>query len=265
MGGWIKIHRQIQDSWIWEDSKLLKWWLIILFHVNHEPKRFPVGDKIYVCNEGQSFRSLEQWGELFSCSKRAVLKFFDMLQKDGMVTKEIIGNGNRRRMLLTVNNWATFQELRTENDTEKYTRNDTENDTEKYTLTRSIENEENKENNKKNSKEFQKVAAAQAAALARSKIFYDSLTPFVPLYGKEMVRDFYNHWSEMNKSKTKMNFELQKTWDTKLRLVTWEKREKQYGRNNKPTAGANNNASAANKAASRRDLEAAADRILGEP
>ena len=261
MGGWIKIHRQLQDSWIWEDSKLLKWWLIILFHVNHEPKRFPVGDKIYVCNEGQSFRSLEQWGELFSCQKRSVLKFFDTLQKDGMLKKEIIGNGNRRKLLITVINWASFQELCTENDT----RNDTENDTRNDTITRSIEKEKNEENIKKNSNEFQKVAAAQAAALARSKIFYDSLTNFVPLYGKEMVRDFYNHWSEMNKSKTKMNFELQKTWDTKLRLITWEKREKQYGRNNKPTAGATGNASAANKAASRRDLEAAADRILGEP
>ena len=257
MGGWIKIHRQLQDSWIWEDSKLLKWWLIILFHVNHEPKRFPVGDKIYVCNEGQSFRSLEQWMELFSCSKRSLLKFLDLLQKDEMITRETIGSGNRRKLLLTVNNWASFQEFRTENAPE--------NAPERAPLTRSIEKEKNEENIKKNSNEFQKVAASQAAALARSKDFYNSLTPFVSIYGKEMVRDFFNHWSEMNKSKTKMNFELQKTWDTKLRLITWEKREKQYGRNNKNTAGVSNNASAANKAASRRDLEAAADRILGEP
>lgn len=55
----------------------------------------------------------------------------------------------------------------------------------------------------------------------RKKEFYDSLVPYVEKYGKQMIRDFFNYWSEANKSRTKMRFELQKTWETSRRLATW--------------------------------------------
>jgi hypothetical protein len=44
----------------------------------------------------------------------------------------------------------------------------------------------------------------------------------------EMANDFLNYWSETTKSKTKMRYELQKTWNTKLRLKTWEKNSKKW-------------------------------------
>ena len=59
----------------------------------------------------------------------------------------------------------------------------------------------------------------------REKEFFSSLTPFVETYGKNMIREFYDYWTEPNKSKTKMNFELKKTWDTKRRLVTWSNKD----------------------------------------
>ena len=59
----------------------------------------------------------------------------------------------------------------------------------------------------------------------RAKRFYDSLIPYVDSrggqYPKEMIRDFYNYWSEPNKSNTKMKFELQQTWEVGRRLATW--------------------------------------------
>ncbi len=53
------------------------------------------------------------------------------------------------------------------------------------------------------------------------KDFYQSLTPFVKEFGKEVLREFYEYWSEPNKSKTKIKFQLEKTWDTRLRLLRW--------------------------------------------
>jgi|WetSurMetagenome_2_1015567.scaffolds.fasta_scaffold75478_3 hypothetical protein len=58
----------------------------------------------------------------------------------------------------------------------------------------------------------------------RKKTFHDLLVPYVEYYGKDMITDFYFYWIEMNKSLTKMRFELQKTWDLKRRLNTWESR-----------------------------------------
>ena len=60
----------------------------------------------------------------------------------------------------------------------------------------------------------------------RSKNFYQSLVPFVSIYSKEMVRAFFDYWTEPNRSKTKMKFELERTWDVKRRLNTWLSRAK---------------------------------------
>jgi hypothetical protein len=116
--GWIKIYREIQGHWIWQDEKYLKWWLTIVLNVNYESKKFPVGTELFVCNPGQSFRSIEQWTDMFSCSKPTTLKFFEMLKKDDMIQTKIVGSGNRRKHLLTVVNWAKYQQTETENFTE---------------------------------------------------------------------------------------------------------------------------------------------------
>lgn len=77
-----------------------------------------------------------------------------------------------------------------------------------------------------------KKDAAKAATLSRKEEFYTSLIPYVEMYGKDMVREFFDYWSEMNKSETKMRFEQQPTWEISKRLSTWAKREKINGNRN---------------------------------
>lgn len=51
----------------------------------------------------------------------------------------------------------------------------------------------------------------------------------------EIKKGFYDYWSELNPSKTKMKFEMQKTWETSKRLATWIKNDKKFTpSNNKP-------------------------------
>ena len=75
-----------------------------------------------------------------------------------------------------------------------------------------------------------KKDAAIAATLSRKERFYESLVPFVEKYGAAMIREFFDYWSEMNKSQTKMRFEQQPTWETSLRLVTWAKRDNNFNK-----------------------------------
>ena len=76
-----------------------------------------------------------------------------------------------------------------------------------------------------------KKDAAKAATLKRKEEFYQTLVPFVGKYGREMIRAFFEYWSELNKPGTKMRCEMQKTWEVNLRLATWAKNEKpQYGK-----------------------------------
>jgi hypothetical protein len=49
-------------------------------------------------------------------------------------------------------------------------------------------------------------------------------------YSEDTLSDFFRYWSETNKQKTKMRFELEKTWDIKKRLITWEKRSNNFSK-----------------------------------
>jgi len=72
-----------------------------------------------------------------------------------------------------------------------------------------------------------KRLASLTATAERKKDFYNSLVPFAKIYSKETIRAFFDYWSETNKSKIKMRFELEKTWELNLRLQTWLRREKE--------------------------------------
>ena len=73
----------------------------------------------------------------------------------------------------------------------------------------------------------------------REKIFYEHLIPFVREqggeYDKEMIRDFYDYWSEINQQGTKMRWEEQATWETSKRLSMWCRKNRQYNSNGTTT------------------------------
>lgn len=74
------------------------------------------------------------------------------------------------------------------------------------------------------------ITAAKAATLHRKEEFYRTLIPFVGKYEKDTIRKFYDYWSELNRSGSKMRFELQSTWELPKRLATWANKEPIYGK-----------------------------------
>lgn len=53
--------------------------------------------------------------------------------------------------------------------------------------------------------------------------FASTLKPFTEKYGREMIKDFYEYWTEPNKSNTKFRQESEKNWSVERRLSTWSK------------------------------------------
>ena len=53
-------------------------------------------------------------------------------------------------------------------------------------------------------------------------------TALEPINWKETRAEFCDYWTEKNKSKTKMRFELEKTWDTYKRLFRWINNKKKW-------------------------------------
>ena len=55
----------------------------------------------------------------------------------------------------------------------------------------------------------------------RDAKFKKQVFEFANQYDEDLLNEFYSYWSEPNKSNTKMNFELNKTWDLSRRLKRW--------------------------------------------
>jgi len=95
----------------------------------------------------------------------------------------------------------------------------TVNDTVNVTVTDNVIN---------NSKNGDKSPTLASTLESRKNKFIEDLKPFVDTYGKEMIRKFFDYWSELNKSQTKMRWELEKTFEIKKRLATWSSRDKTF-------------------------------------
>lgn len=87
-------------------------------------------------------------------------------------------------------------------------------------------------------KKAEDIAAAAAATLAqRKEKFRSSLDAYRSLYPSYMLDQFFDYWTEPNKSGSKMRFEMERTWAINLRLKTWAAREKVPDKGRNPNVG----------------------------
>ena len=59
----------------------------------------------------------------------------------------------------------------------------------------------------------------------RKEAFKKELDQYKGIYESDMLNDFFQNWTQPNKSQTKMKFEGQKYWDLKARLNSWKNRK----------------------------------------
>jgi hypothetical protein len=107
MEGWIKIHRQIRENWIWDNALYLKAWITILLTVNHDDKKTLIQGELVECKRGQSLLSLAGWAKIFGkkWTIQRVRTFFELLKNDEMIMTE----GLRKTTRLTVCNYDVYQ------------------------------------------------------------------------------------------------------------------------------------------------------------
>jgi hypothetical protein len=71
----------------------------------------------------------------------------------------------------------------------------------------------------------------------RKQEFASDLTSFVEKYGKAIIREFYDYWTEHGDKDKKMRFEKEKSFNLELRLERWNKnvQERNKPKFNAPT------------------------------
>lgn len=140
MCGWIKIHRQIEQHWIYQDSFYFHRWIDILLAANYEPKKVVIKNQIFTCERGQTLMSVETWANRWKVNKSKAYRFLQMLEADGMI--EIKNETVTTR--LTICNYDSYQDTRNADETEmKRKRNADE--TETKTTKERKEDKEDKE------------------------------------------------------------------------------------------------------------------------
>ena len=114
MSSWIKLFRDINKHWIWQNSDYLKWWLDILLEVNHAPAKVVINNKIYDCNRGEKLYSLDTWAHRWGTNKSKVRRFLQLLQNDNM----IVLKSETQTTRLTVCKYDTYQDMRNADETQ---------------------------------------------------------------------------------------------------------------------------------------------------
>jgi hypothetical protein len=66
-------------------------------------------------------------------------------------------------------------------------------------------------------------------------VFKSEVFEFLEKYNEKMLNNFISYWTEKNKSKTKMRFELEKTFEVSRRLVTWANRDNEFNKSDVKT------------------------------
>lgn len=198
--GWVKIHRKFQE-WEWYDkSEMVHLFLHLLLSAN-------VSDRQWhgmVIKRGQLVTSYESLRERTGLSVRTLRTCLERLEQTGEITRK----ATNKFSLLTICNYESYQDENFESDKQP---------------TSKRQPEDQSPTKPKKTKEDIKSDTEK-----RRKEFYNSLIPFVQTYGKEMVREFYDYWSEGNKSGSKMRYEQEPTWDLARRLARWSNNEKSY-------------------------------------
>lgn len=57
----------------------------------------------------------------------------------------------------------------------------------------------------------------------RKHAFGEKLVPYIEQYGKALIREFFDYWTEHNENGRKMRFEKEKTFEISRRLARWSK------------------------------------------
>ena len=220
MSGWIKLHRQLNNHWLYTEKRKfskLEAWIDILFTVNFADTKTVIKGKLIEVKRGESILSLDSWSKRWNWDKSAVRRFFDLLQSDGMIVLKSETVTTR----LTICNYESYQSEETKSETQmKRKRNADETH-----LTPIKEGKKNKE-----SKEGKEDKLNE-----RKLKFAETLKDFSSIYPREMLKEFYEYWTEPNQSGTKFRKEMQKTWDLERRLKTWANNNNKFKHNQNGT------------------------------
>jgi hypothetical protein len=107
MSGWICLHKDIQDHWIYKDPEKLRCWIDMLLIANFEDSKFLIKGQLIECKRGQLAYSQETLGDRWKWTRGKVRNFLNLLEKDSMISLK----SNHLTTIITICNYSKFQDI----------------------------------------------------------------------------------------------------------------------------------------------------------
>jgi hypothetical protein len=145
MKGYISLHRQVQEHWLWKEKRKLsrfEAWTDILLNVNHTEARIIIKNTIYNVGRGESVMSLKNWADRWNWTRSSVKRFLSLLENDEMIQMKSDTNTTH----LTICKYDSYQSTRNSNETKASTKRTS---SEHQVNTNNNDNNDNNENNNK--------------------------------------------------------------------------------------------------------------------
>lgn len=211
MQGWIKLHRQIQDHWLYQENrKFSKYeaWLDLLMMVNHEDKKVVIGSEVIEVKRGQRITSIRKMCDKWGWSNTKVTQFLILLQNEGMI--HLISDN--KKSLISINNYDFYQS----NEDKKATQNRHGND-EKQT----------QKHTNKNDKELKNEKEEKKPSSRKSEIYDEESIPFqLSLRLLKNIRKNNAEFKEPNLQKWSADFRFMMERDNRKKeqvayLIDW--------------------------------------------
>ena len=111
MEGWIRLHRKIWESDIWEDGEEKEpfdkrsAWIDLLMMANFKERKLIVNSKVITVKRGQTFTSIRKLSKRWHWGAKRTMAYLKVLEDLKMVTAEATPKGT----LLTLVNYEFYQ------------------------------------------------------------------------------------------------------------------------------------------------------------
>ena len=145
--GWIKLHRKIQECFLWDDKPYDKAraWIDLLLSAMHSDKKKLIDGKVVIIKQGSFVTSILKLSDKWGWNRKTVSAYLDMLENEQMITTERTTKGTT----VTIVNYEKYQvEGTTDYSTERSTDYPTEGTAER-TQNKNIKNDKNHYMNRK--------------------------------------------------------------------------------------------------------------------
>ena len=104
--GYIRLHRKIQDCWVWDDKfSRGQAWVDLILLANHKEKKFPFDNEIITIERGQYLTSMRKLSERWKWHRNTVKGFLQLLEKDQMIKLKVATSYT----LITIINYDIYQ------------------------------------------------------------------------------------------------------------------------------------------------------------